>query len=88
MNKLPLAERSQILSMFCEGSSMRVTGVSINTVTKLLVNAGKACDAYHNDRARGVNAARIQCDEVWAFCYSKQKNVATAKAAPEGAGDV
>jgi IS1 family transposase len=92
MNKLPVAKRVQILSMLCEGSSMRaitrVTGVSLNTVTKLLVDAGKACDAYHDEHVRGVKATRIQCDEVWAFCYSKQKNVAGAKAAPEGAGDV
>ena len=47
----------------------RVTGVSINTVTKLLVDAGKACDAYHDEQVRGVKATRIQCDEVWAFCY-------------------
>src|SRR4051812_16144214 len=92
MNKLPVAKRAQILSMLCEGSSMRaitrVTGVSLNTVTKLLVDAGKACDAYHDENVRGVKATRIQCDEVWAFCYSKQKNVASAKAAPSGAGDV
>jgi IS1 family transposase len=92
MNKLPVAKRAQILSMLCEGSSMRaitrVTGVSLNTVTKLLIDAGKACDAYHDEHVRGVKATRIQCDEVWAFCYSKQKNVPTAKAAPEGAGDV
>ncbi|HLN85705.1 MAG TPA: IS1 family transposase [Candidatus Limnocylindrales bacterium] len=92
MNKLPVAKRAQILSMLCEGSSMRaitrVTGVSLNTVTKLLIDAGKACDAYHDEHVRGVKATRIQCDEVWAFCYSKQKNVASAKAAPEGAGDV
>jgi IS1 family transposase len=92
MNKLPVAQRAQILSMLCEGSSMRaitrITGVSLNTVTKLLVDAGKACDAYHDEHVRGVKATRIQCDEVWAFCYSKQKNVADAKAAPEGAGDV
>src|SRR4029077_13505216 len=66
----------------------RITGASLNTVTKLLIDAGKACDAYHNDHVRGVKATQVQCDEIWAFCYSKQKNVATAKAAPEGAGDV
>lgn len=66
----------------------RVTGVSLNTVTKLLVDAGKACAAYHDEYVRGVKATRVQCDEIWAFCYSKQKNVATARAAPEGAGDV
>lgn len=66
----------------------RITGVSLNTVSKLLTDAGKACAAYHDEHVRGVKATRIQCDEIWAFCYSKQKNVATAKAAPEGAGDV
>lgn len=92
MNKLPLAKRSTILQMLCEGSSMRaitrVTGVSLNTVTKLLIDAGKACWAYHDEHVRGVQATRIQCDEIWAFCYSKQRNVPSAKAPPRGAGDV
>lgn len=91
MNKKTIAKRIQILSMLCEGSSMRSTSriadVSLNTVTKLLIDAGKACAAYHDECVRGVRATRIQCDEIWAFCYSKQKNVAKAKAAPEGAGD-
>jgi IS1 family transposase len=92
MNKLPLKTRVQILAMLVEGSSMRsisrITGVSINTVTKLLVDAGEACAAYHDVTVRDVKAARVQCDEIWSFCYAKDKNVATAKAAPEGAGDV
>jgi IS1 family transposase len=92
MNKLPRAKRVQILSMLCEGSSMRsisrVTDVSINTVAKLLVEAGEACAAYHWDTVRGVKAKRVQCDEIWSFCYAKQKNVADAKAAPDGAGNV
>lgn len=92
MNKLSLATRVQILSLLCEGSSMRaitrVTGVSLNTVTKLLIDAGKACWAFHDEHVRNVKATRIQCDEIWAFCYSKQRNVPTAKAAPRGAGDV
>src|SRR5258708_7165782 len=91
MNKLPLEKRVQILSMLCEGSSMRsisrVCDVSINTVTKLLVDAGLACAAFHNEKVRGVIAKRIQCDEIWAFTHCKQKRVATAKAAPVGAGD-
>jgi IS1 family transposase len=92
MNKLPLSKRTQILAMLCEGSSMRsisrVADVSINTVSKLLVEAGEACLAIHDETVRNVNASRIQCDEIWSFCHAKQKNVATAKAAPEGAGDV
>lgn len=92
MNKLPLAKRAQILSMLCEGSSMRsisrVCDVSINTVTKLLVDAGEACAARHNDAVRGVTSRRVQCDEIWSFCYAKAKNVETATAAPDYAGDV
>jgi IS1 family transposase len=92
MNKLPLQTRVQILNLLCEGSSMRaisrVTGVSINTVTKLLIDAGLACAAFHDENVQGVKTRRIQCDEIWSFCYAKAKNVATAKAAPENAGDV
>ncbi len=79
MNKLPLEKRVQILSMLVEDSSMRsisrVVGVSINTVTKLLVDAGNACAAYHDEHVRGLTCKRVQCDEIWSFCYSKQKNV-------------
>lgn len=92
MNKLPTEKRVQILNMLVEGSSMRsvsrVVGVSINTVTKLLVEAGEVCAAYHDANVRNVKAQRVQCDEIWSFCYAKAKNVATAKDAPEGAGDV
>ncbi len=92
MNKLPLHKRVQIIAMLVEGSSMRsisrVVGVSINTVTKLLVEAGEAAAAYHDETVRDVKAKRVQCDEIWSFCYAKQKNVGTAKAAPEEAGDV
>jgi IS1 family transposase len=92
MNKLPAANRIQILSMLVEGSPMRsisrVADVSINTVAKLLAEAGKACEAFHDETVRGVKAQQVQCDEIWAFCYAKAKNVAAAKAAPEGAGDI
>lgn len=92
MNKLPLAKRVQILAMLCEGSSMRsisrVADVSINTVTKMLEDAGEACLALHDSQVRNVRASRIQCDEIWSFCYAKAKNVETAAAAPANAGDV
>jgi len=92
MNKLPVSTRIQILSMLCEGSSMRsvsrITGVSINTVSKLLIDAGLACAAFHDKTVRGVTAKSIQADEIWSFSYAKNKNVKFAKAAPEGAGDV
>jgi len=91
MNKLPLQTRVQILSMLCEGSSMRsisrVADVSINTVSKLLVDAGKACAAFHDANVRGVKARRVQVDEIWSFTYAKQKNVAHAKRQDLAYGD-
>jgi hypothetical protein len=62
--------------------------VSINTVTKLLVDAGTVAAAYHDQNVRGLQSKRVQCDEIWSFCYAKKANVKDAKAAPEGAGDV
>lgn len=69
-------------------SISRVTDVSLNTVTKLLVDAGSACAAFHDATVRNVKSERIQCDEIWSFAYAKAKNVASAKAAPIGSGDV
>ncbi len=91
MNKLPLKTRVQILSMLCEGSSMRsisrVADVSINTVSKLLIDAGKACSTFHDDKVRAVKSRRVQVDEIWSFTAAKQKNVASMKVPVEGAGD-
>ena len=92
MNKLDNAKRRQVLAMLCEGSSMRsisrVVDVSINTVSKLLVEAGEACLILHDETVKNVKASRVQCDEIWSFCYAKDKNVSAAKDAPKGAGDV
>ncbi len=92
MNQLPLSKRVMILNMLVEGMSMRsisrTADVSINTVTKLLVDAGWACAEYHDEMVRGIQAKRVQCDEIWSFCYAKDKNVETAKNAPGGSGDV
>ena len=65
----------------------RVTGASKNTVIKLMVDAGKACAAYHDQHVRNLKTRRVQVDEIWSFTYAKQKNVAMAKAAPAQAGD-
>ncbi len=92
MNKLPRETRIQIIALLTEGMSLRAitrtTGVSINTVTKLLIDAGKACSEFQSLAFRNLTCRRIQVDESWAFCYAKQRDVETAKAAPEGAGDV
>lgn len=92
MNKLDCEARAKILHLLCEGSSIRavsrLTGASKNTIIKLMVDAGQACADYHDKHVRNVKARRIQCDEIWSFCYAKKKNVPNAKAAPDGAGDV
>jgi hypothetical protein len=90
MNKKSTKERAQILHLLVEGNSLRavsrITGASINTVTKLLVDAGLACAWYQDKHLRNLPCKRVQVDEIWSFVYSKQKNV------PEGmegeAGDV
>ena len=92
MNRLDNAKRATIIKMLVEGSSVRsinrVTGTAINTILKLQRDAGRACAAFHDEAVRDVPSKRIQVDEAWSFVYSKQKNVALAKAAPETAGDV
>jgi IS1 family transposase len=91
MNRLPLAKRAQILNLLVEGNSLRsasrIADVSINTVYKLLIDAGEACAAYHDEHVRGVAAKRVQCDEIWSFVYAKQKNVAAAKRKDLAYGD-
>jgi hypothetical protein len=91
MNKLPIATHAKILSMLCAGASMRsvsrATDTSINTVSKLLEDAGSFCAGFHDAKVRNVKARRVQVDEVWSFTDAKQKNVPAAKAAPDGAGD-
>src|SRR5437764_4022294 len=85
MNKLPLAKRAQVLTLLCEGVSMRsierIVGCSINTVDKLLSEAGEAALAYHDKAVRGVKSQRIQCDEIWSFIHAKAKNAPTSKRA-------
>ena len=93
MNRLSTAKRAMILGMLVEGMSMRsierLTGASINTVKKLLTDAGEAAAAHHHDNVRGIEGRRvIECDEIWAFVYAKEKNVHRAKSAPAVAGDV
>jgi IS1 family transposase len=92
MNKLPIETRAKILSMLVEGMSMRavsrIADVSINTVTKLLVDAGNAAEIYHDMTVYGVRVKQLQCDEIWAFCKAKKRTIASSKKMiPEG-GDV
>lgn len=92
MNQLSIEKRTQIIQLLVEGNSIRattrITGCSKNTVTKLLVEVGQACVVFHDQRVTGLKVRRIQCDEIWSFVYSKQKNVVTNKQEVDGAGDV
>ena len=92
MNRLSTQERSRILQLLCEGMAIRaivrVTGVSKNTIVRLLAEAGAACQAYHDEHVRNLDSQRIQCDKIWSFCYAKAKNVETAKTPPNNAGDI
>jgi IS1 family transposase len=92
MNRLTTEKRAQILGMMVEGNSIRaivrMTGASKNTIIKLLEDAGEAFSDYQDRALRNLSCKRIQLDEIWAFCYAKQRNVMLAKAAPEEAGDL
>jgi len=92
MNRLPTEERARIIGMLVEGMSLRATSrladVSINTVMKLLVDVGSAAADYQDRTLRNLRCRRIQCDEIWAFCYAKEKNVPADKKGKFGYGDV
>src|SRR6202049_1455163 len=91
MNRLSVADRATILGMLVEGNSLRscsrLADASINTVTKLLVDLGAACQKFHDERVRNVRVRRLQADEIWCFIGAKAKNVKPEKKA-EGWGDV
>jgi len=92
MNRLAGELRAQILGMMVEGVSVRaiarMTGVSKNTIVKLLADAGQACLEYQDKALRNLASKRIQADEIWSFIYAKQKNVPEAKRGQFGYGDV
>ncbi len=91
MNRLSTEKRAQIAGMIVEGNSVRsitrMTGVCQEAILKLLCDLGKSCAAHHNNTVRGLRTRRVQCDEVWSFCYSKEKNVPVEKQGT-GAGSV
>jgi len=79
MNNLPLNKKVQIINLLVEGNSLRsasrIVGCSINAVTKLLVDVGRACQQFHNETVVSVTSKQVQCDEIWSFVYTKQKNL-------------
>src|SRR5687768_5395951 len=79
MNKLSNEQLGRVLMALCEGNSInsvvRMTGVAHTTILRLLREVGPACQRFHDAQVRNLASVRVQCDEVWSFCYSKQKNV-------------
>jgi IS1 family transposase len=92
MNKLTIEKRVQVLKCLVEGNSIRstcrITGASKNTIAKLLIQVGKACVDYQNKTFLNLSCKRLQCDEIWSFCYSKQKNIPEKYKGKFGYGDV
>jgi IS1 family transposase len=92
INRLSRKERGQIIRALVEGnrlrSTVRITAFALNTITKLFRELGAVCDAYQNVTLRDLPATRIECDEIWAFCYSKARNVPEEHQDGYGYGDV
>src|SRR5258708_2658076 len=92
MNRLPLVKRIAVVSALVEGNSVRatvrMTGVAKNTITKLVAELGPACARYMSATLVNLPCRRIQCDEIWSFCYAKEKNVTPAMMARGTVGDV
>src|SRR6267154_4153909 len=92
MNQLTKERRTHVIKCLCEGTSIRstvrLTGVAKNTIVKLLAEIGAACNAYQDKTLRNLKSEKIQCDEIWSFCYAKDKNVPRSKRGQFGFGDV
>src|SRR5258707_15180175 len=92
MNKLSMEERVTVVRCLVDGNSMRATariaGVARNTIDKLLVELGAACSEYQDRTLRNLTCKRIQVDEIWSFCYCKQKQVTDGIAESRIAGAV
>ena len=92
MNKLTIEEKTKIIAALVEGNSIRstcrMTGHSKGAVIKLLVKVGQACLKFQDEQVRNIRSRHVQCDEIWSFCYAKQKNVPSEKQGEFGYGDV
>ncbi|MGA2670940.1 MAG: IS1 family transposase [Dehalococcoidia bacterium] len=92
MNKLSLERKAQVIKVLCEGNSIRstarITSTAVNTVVTLLKEVGAACLKYQDSHLRNLASKRIECDEIWSFCYAKEKNVPKDKQGQFGYGDV
>lgn len=92
MNRLNRERQVQVVKALVEGNgingTVRMTGVAKNTILKLLADLGAACLEYQNDNLRDLKSTYIQCDEIWEFCYAKEKNVPSKHKSEFGYGDI
>ena len=92
MNHLTKDKQTQVIKCLCEGlgirATVRMTGVAKNTIVKLLAEVATVCSEYQDKTLRNLTCKRIQCDEIWSFCYAKDKNVPHDKRSRFGFGDV
>lgn len=92
MYRINPAKRAQVIAALVEGNSIRatvrMTGVSKNAIQRLMAVLGPACEEYQKRVLRNLTCKRVQCDEVWSFCYAKQKNVPADKQGQFGYGDI
>jgi IS1 family transposase len=92
MNKLSVEKQTQVITALVEGNSIRATrrmaGTAKGTVIRLLASVGTVCAKYQDEHLKGITSQHVQCDEIWSFCYAKQKNVPEDKQGQRGYGDV
>ena len=92
MNQLTNERRTQVIKCLCEDLSIRatvrMTGVAKNTIVKLLAEIAEACNRYQDNALRNLPCKKVQCDEIWSFCYAKDKNVPHDKRGQFGFGGV
>jgi len=92
MNKLKIEKQARVVAALVEGNSIRatvrMTGVAKNTIVKLLADLGRACAEYQDKVFKNLSCKHIQCDEIWSFCYAKEKNVPEEKKGQFGYGDI
>jgi hypothetical protein len=92
MNRLSTEKRARIIGCLVEGNSIRatvrMTGAAKNTITKLLVDLGEACTEYQDGELQNLPCKVVEVDEIWSYCYAKQKNVPEQFKGTPGYGDV
>ena len=92
MNILTTDKRVAVISALVEGcsirSTVRLTGVAKDTVLKLLKQVGQVCLEYQDTVLRNLPCTRLELDEIWCFCYCKDKNVPASRKGEPGVGSM